>query len=226
MNTKQVYLILFAFLCFISTSWGQSREKELQLRIGAGGGAYGTRSEFTVSSGGISLSGTDTSGAATAHLNIDLRYDFTQRFTAGLDIKSGSYLYDASEDNTGKSNVYAVVGLKGEFNIVSREKFRWYLGAGVHRSVLEIVEKETTLGVTTTEKLRYTGSGVSLNTGLIKYFGDSPFGIHFSMGYDGHRFELQEYSINDSSQNLTNVTGELWARGVDISAGILFRIRP
>ncbi len=220
---KILLLIITAFLCSVVYS---QREKEIQVRASYGLAGYATLSESTLTFGGLELNDRDTSGAATQHLNLDLRYDFTNRITAGIDMKFGSYIYDPEEDNTGKSNSFVVIGLSGEFNLLSREKSRLFLGLGFHRSALEIRERETNLGVVSEAIATYRGRGIKLNLGYSKFFGNSPLGFNVSLGYDTHIFDLEEYSLQNSSVNLSNYEATLEARGVDFSLGLVFRIRP
>ena len=197
------------------------RAKEIQLRVGMGFGVYKTHSEFTWNN--TTLVDRDTSGAVTRHLNLDLRYDVTRRINAGLDMKFGSYLYDPDEDNEGKSNVYSVLGLTGEFAIVNKPNFRWYTGLNFHLSILETSEKDAQNDEQT---LRYSGGGVKLNTGALFYFGDRNFGLNFNLGYDGHNFSLREYAINSQAVNIDDLNGKLFAGGVDLNLGLIIRFRP
>ena len=199
------------------------RQKEIQARIGFGVAGYATEYQLTYDLLGTNIIDRDTSGAVTRHLNIDLRYEFHTRFNAGLDMKFGSYLYDPEEDNEGKSNSYVVIGLGAEFNIVNKPKFRWYFGLGLNRGALSIREESTTSNYK--EEAIYSGGGFKLNSGILVYLGNSPFGLNFNLGYDKHTFNLDTYTQNGSSQDLSNIDGELIARGVDMTFGLVFRIR-
>lgn len=197
------------------------RAKEIQLRVGMGFGVYKTHSEFTWDN--TTLVDRDTSGAVTRHLNLDLRYDVTRRINVGLDMKFGSYLYDPDEDNEGKSNVYSVLGLTGEFAIVNKPNFRWYAGLNFHTSILETSETDAQNDKAT---LRYSGGGLKLNTGTLFYFGDSNFGLNFNLGFDNHKFSLREYTINSQEVDIAELNGALTAAGVDLSLGLIIRFRP
>lgn len=225
MKTRIVISILFAVIAFQGMAQSD-RSREFQARIGYGMGAYGTKSELTIRDQNTTFSSSDTSGAVTQHLNFDLRYELSERFALGVDMKFGAYLYDPEDDNTGKSNVYRVTGLKGEFNISKRPNFRWFVGAGLHASRLVISEETTALGITNKEEFDYRGIGLSANSGIIKYFGDGPIGMFFTMGYDGHSFILDEYTINGQAVDFDEIDVTLDARGIDLSLGLIVRIRP
>lgn len=217
-------LIAVLFLLSSFTVAAQ-REKEFQVRAGFGGAAYAAFSELRYTAGGLSVASGDTSGAAASHFNLDLRYEVLPRLALGLDFKIGSYLYDAEEDNTGKSNGYVVTGINADLAVVNRDRFRWYLGLGFNYTTLRITEQENILGVRFTNESTYRGGGLKLNTGLIKYFGDGPLGIHFNIGSDNHLLNLDEFTQNGQNINLSGVTGELKLRGVDFSLGLILRIR-
>lgn len=199
------------------------RQKEIQARIGFGVAGYATEYQLTYDLLGTNIIDRDTSGAVTRHLNIDLRYEFHSRFNAGLDMKFGSYLYDPDEDNEGKSNSYSVIGIGAEFNIVSKPKFRWYLGMGFNRGLLTIRQEQPSINFE--EEATYSGGGFKMNSGILVFLSDSPFGFNFNLGYDKHTFNLDTYTQNGSSQDLSNIDGELIARGVDMTFGLVFRIR-
>ncbi len=219
-------ITLLTLLVLFSTFVFSQREKEFQIRGSYGLAGYATLSELSYSVAGFEVSDSDTSGAATQHFNLDLRYDFTNRITAGIDMKFGAYIYDPEEDNAGKSNSFVVVGVSGEFNLLSREKSRLFLGLGLHRSALELREKTTSFGVVSESVATYRGGGIRLNLGYSKFFGDGPIGFNVGLGYDTHNFDLEEFTINNSVFDLTNHDGTLEARGMDFSFGLVFRIRP
>jgi hypothetical protein len=219
-------ITLLILLAFLSVTASSQREKEFQIRGSYGLAGYSTFSELSYSVAGFEVSDSDSSGAATQHFNLDLRYDFTNRITAGIDMKFGAYIYDPEEDNTGKSNSFVVLGISGEFNLLSREKSRLFLGLGLHRSALELREKTTSFGLVSESVAIYRGGGIKLNLGYSKFFGNSPLGFNVSLGYDSHNFDLEEYTINNSVFDLTNYDGSLEVRGVDFSMGLVFRIRP
>ncbi|MFY7706902.1 MAG: hypothetical protein ACOVQ5_02405 [Flavobacteriales bacterium] len=218
-------IALLVITLFISTCAFSQREKEFQVRASYGLAGYATLSETKFTAFGFEVSDSDTSGAATQHFNLDLRYDFTNRITAGIDLKLGSYIYDPEEDNRGKSNSFVVVGISGEFNLMSREKSRLFLGLGLHRSDLELRERDTNAGIVSEAVATYRGRGIKLNLGYSKFFGNSPIGFNVSLGYDSHNFDLEDYII-DNNPFFANYEGTLQVRGLDFSMGLVFRIRP
>ncbi|MEZ4799833.1 MAG: outer membrane beta-barrel protein [Flavobacteriales bacterium] len=213
-------ILMISALMFSSAVFSQTdRSNELQLRFTTGLAAYKSMAELSYNDGNTRISETDTSGAVTQHFQLGARYDLTKRFTVGLDYKFGAYLYDTTETNRTRSNKFGVFGIAGEFNISSRPNFRWYVGLGFHASRLQISESETNGNMTTQIDVDFRGSGMSLNTGIIKYFGDRRLGFIFNAGYDGHSFEADPSFFG----NIENLKYTLDVRGVDLQLGLLFR---
>lgn len=217
---RNLILLLSAFMLTFNLFGQTDREKEFQIRFTTGLAVYKSMAELSYNDGNTRLSETDTSGAVTQHFQLGGRYDLTRKFTVGLDYKFGAYLYDTTETNRTRSNKFGVFGIAAEFNISSRPNFRWYVGLGLHASRLQISESETSGGVTTKIDVDFRGSGMSLNTGIIKYFGDRRLGFIFNAGYDGHSFEAEPGFLG----NINNLKYTLDVRGVDIQLGLLFRL--
>jgi hypothetical protein len=108
---------------------------------------------------------------------------------------------------------------------MSREKSRLFLGLGLHRSDLELRERDTNAGIVSEAVATYRGRGIKLNLGYSKFFGNSPIGFNVSLGYDSHNFDLEDYII-DNNPFFANYEGTLQVRGLDFSMGLVFRIRP
>lgn len=219
MNHIKTSLLLFAFLILSFKSFSQ--KGEFQLRGGVGLAVYGTKSEFIFDFFGFKVNQTEEDGAATVHVPLEFRYGITNRFTAGLDIKIGSYLYDP-DSAEGKSNRFFVIGPHAEFNMIAKENFRWYIGAGFNMAALELQEdKDET--VSTRYISKYAGAGLRLNTGILWFFAD-PIGLHFNMAFDSHAFKLKNHSVNGNEVDLDNIEGKLTVKGADIVLGLVLRL--
>lgn len=202
------------------SSRGFSQKGEFQIRGGAGLAFYGTKSEFIFDFFGVKIYQTEEDGAATVHVPLEFRYGITDRFNAGLDVKFGSYLYDP-DSAEGKSNRFFVIGPHAEFNIIAKENFRWYLGAGFNMAALELQEDRDEV-ISTRYISKYAGAGVRINTGILWFFAD-PIGLHFNMAFDSHAFKLKNYSVNGNEVDLDNVEGKLTVKGADMVLGLVFR---
>ncbi len=212
---KQFIVIIFTVLIH-QISFAQ-RPKEVQIRAGLGFGIYGTKSEW--GSEGHKIK--DSGGALTLYLPLDIRYEFTRRFNAGLDMKVGSYMYDPDSAD-GKSNAYVVIGLGGEYNFKTEEDFRWYGGAGINFANLVLEEKNQVNSTLDKEEWSYTGFGFRFNTGVLIYIvGD--LGLNFNLGFDSHALKLKKYKQNGNKIDLDNFDATLKLNGVDGTVGLVYR---
>lgn len=216
--------MLLAMIACSSLNAQNDRDKEFQIRGGFGFAVYGTATEIKYDLGGAEVSWKDTSGAVTRFIPLELRYEFHPRFNAGLDMKFGSYLYDPEEDNTGKSNRFATIGIALEANLVNKPNFRWYAGIGFNTTGLEISERRGTGSLSYTETSTWRGGGFKMNSGVLIFFGDSRFGLNTNLGYDGHNLKLQEIKRDDSNLNIDGLSGNLRLAGVDWSLGLVVRL--
>jgi hypothetical protein len=194
-------------------------EREFQIRAGLGWAVYGTESEFTFKTPAGDFTSTETDGAATVHLPLELRYAFNEHVNAGLDFKFGSYLYDP-DSSDGKSNRFVVAGIAGEYAFIAREKIRWYGGIGFNGSSLVLEETDELTDTKTV--LTYSGGGFRLNTGLMVFL-IGGFGLNFNLGYDAHNFKLRNYEVNGSEIDLDNIEATLRVAGVDGTIGAFLR---
>jgi hypothetical protein len=218
--------LLFVLMLLSSGVAFAQRTKEIQIRVGAGFGAYGVVGEWTEKYTGFNTTWRDTSGAVTRDLPIELRYELHPRVNVGLDMKFGSYLYDQTQDNTGKSNRLGVFGLAAEFTIVNRENFRWFTGIGFTGAKLAMYEKHTSTSGGEEFSMKWGGGGFRWNTGIIKYFGDSPIGFFYNIGYDSHNFDLKELTSTNTLPSDFAFSGKLLVKGVDTHIGLVARLRP
>ncbi|MFI5220218.1 MAG: outer membrane beta-barrel protein [Bacteroidia bacterium] len=214
------------FLCFISTlivaaAYAQ-RKKEFQIRGGFGFAVYGTTTEFAYTPSDPDLVLKDEDGAATVHLPLELRYEISQRFNLGLDLKWGSYLYDP-DSSEGKANRFYVIGFGAEYTLVNNDNFRWYLGAGFNAAGLELEEDYTFLGLPVHQVATYSGGGFRLNSGVLWFFA-GPFGLNFNMGFDSHNFKLKDLEQNGQASDLSDIEGSLTVKGADFTLGLVVRL--
>jgi len=221
---KKLITIAYLFVAFVG--FGQ-RDNEFQIRAGVGLAGYATENTFTYTWGTFSYSETKNDGAATFHYPIELRYELVERLNVGLDMKFGSYIYDPEEDNTGKSNRFTTVGIAAEFTALNRQNSRIYFGLGINSTGLNLKEVIVSANDQITSEGKWRGGGIKINTGFIKYFGDSPIGINLNLGYDMHNFNLKELSVRsqNSSISFDNYSGTLKVSGFDMAAGLVFRLR-
>ncbi len=184
-------ILLFTSACAIA----QDREKEFQLRIGYGLAFYATDLEYSYNDGTFEFTLQDEDSAATSHVPIELRYELHPRFNLGIDMRFGKYLYDKNEDNTGQSNSFSSFGLGLEGVIVSRPKFRWYLGLTLSTTNLEISQTSGT----NKETFQWGGGGTRFYTGISWFIADGPVALNFNMGRDARNFDLKDFTSDGAS---------------------------
>lgn len=214
--------ILFLILLFVTAGANAQRKKEFQIRGGFGFAAYATTTEFTYSLFGFNLTSKNDDGAATVHMPLEFRYEFSQRFNAGLDMKWGSYLYNP-DSAQGKSNKFFVIGIGLEYNFITKDNFRWYGGMGFNSASLELEENFTLLGTPVKRIMQYSGGGFRMNSGVLWFFGTT-LGLNANLGYDSHNFKLDSVEDNGQAWNLSNVNGTLNVRGMDLTIGLVLRL--
>jgi hypothetical protein len=222
MITRLLFILTLSCLSF--QGWTQ-RDKEFQIRLGAGAGAYSTNTEwhYSIDFMGYPVKGhySDNGSASTVHFPLELRYEISERFNVGLDTRFGTYLYEDNENNT-QSNAFRFIGLGVEFTLMNREHSRLYVGAGVGSTYLEMREKITPERNSDDVKIKWRGPGYKMNLGFMKFFGTGPIGINFNIGVVGHVFDLKEVEL--PALSLNGLDGTLKAGGVDLNLGIVFRI--
>lgn len=221
---KNWILLLLSFSIY-SSIIAQDRPREFQIRAGWGIAGYNTESKLQYDDGTTTIVDKDTSGAVTTHFPIEIRFELTKRFNLGLDMRFGNYLYDDDQDNSGKSNSFSSFGLGLEGVIVSRPKFRFYGGATLSTTKLNINERNTSSNSDNSLETIWRGGGMRLYTGFTWFIADGPLGFNMNLGYDSRNFNLKELYINDSKEDLSNLSGDLLVRGADMHLGLVFRMR-
>lgn len=215
---KLIFCSIFVILSSYSLA---QRTNEFQIRAGLGLAIYEANSmlQYVYSSNQYEFK--DKDGAATFHFPVELRYEVSDRFNAGIDMKFGSYLYSDTTDNSGKSNRFSIIGIGAEVNLITAEKGRVYIGAGFNSGTLAIREFAGGLG----EETKWRGPGYRFNIGGIAFIYNGPIGVNFNIGYDKHTFDLKEYQLNGGLQDISSLIGTLAVSGVDINLGLVWRIK-
>ena len=204
-------------ILFVGSAEAQ-RDKEFQIRGGFGWSIYKT--ESTLDTGFTKTENED--GALSVQLPLEFRYELSERWNLGLDMKFGSYVYEP-DSAEGKSNRFFVFGIAGEYTIVNKDNFRWYTGFGIHTASLVLEETSEDAIIESKKEWTYRGGGIRLNTGVLIYLGDV-VGLNFNLGLDTHNFTLEEYERDGTKQDLSNVDAKLKLSGLDGTIGLVLRI--
>jgi len=217
--------LLLVFCLLIGLSAFAQRDKEIQIRAGVGAAGYLGDSQITIFDGNNTYVFPSDSGGVTTFFPVELRYELHPRFNFGLDMKFGKYLYDPDDDNSGKSNHYRTFGLSLEGVIVNRNNFRFHLGANAHTTRLVFNDVDNDSNDHTAVQSIWRGGGLKFYTGVLVYFGNSPLGFIYNMGYDSHNLKLKDVTINNSSNTPFSFSGSILFKGIDANIGLVFRIR-
>lgn len=218
-------LCTFGFFLFFSGLCAQSRPLEVQLRSGWGWGIYQSRYRAEYRFSNSTSTDEDYGGAVCVNTPVVTRWEFSDRWSGGADLKFGRFLYGADSSNsTVRANNFTIFGAALEYAIVSRQRFRWFISGGPQFSSLYMKEEYAENTSFQRVSLFMRGGGFRLNSGIIAYFGDWPLGFLFQLGYDAHWFNLRSFSVNYSSVSLQNLTASLRTLGVDGTLGLVFRV--
>ena len=215
---KRILVLSGILLLIMVTQVKAQRDKEIQIRGGFGWSIYKT--DFQWKSGGTEYE--DEDGALSIQLPLEFRYELTERWNLGLDMKFGSYVYEP-DSAEGKSNRFFVFGIAGEYTIVNKDNFRWYTGFGIHTASLVLEETSEDAVIEKKEEWTYRGGGIRLNTGVLIYLGDV-VGLNFNLGLDTHNFTLEEYEKDGAKQDLSKIDAKLKLSGLDGTIGLVLRI--
>jgi len=218
--------IISILLLILPLTVFSQRSNEIQIRAGGGIGIYKTESKLSYSFGGVSVSADTTDGAATAHVPIELRYEVSSRFNLGIDMKFGKYLQDEADKNAGNSNKFTIIGLGFEGTLLSNEDSRVFIGAGFNSGSLEMRDESTSGTTTYTEVAKWKGGGFRVNVGTLFFIANGPIGFNLNLGYDQHTFKLDSFTRDGDTQDISNIEGTLKVGGVELNAGLVFRIMP
>ncbi len=218
-------LTICLFLAFLHHANAQSRDKEIQIRVGYGLSAYALDVDYSYKNGGFSYTSVSKDSAVTSQVPIELRYELHPRFNFGIDMRFGKYLYDPNENNTGKSNKFSSVGIGLEGVIVNKTNFRWYAGMVLSTNKFHIEENQTDSNGSYNQTMDWKGGGVTIYSGVMWYIGDGPLALNFNLARDGRSFDLKEVWQNGSSQDLSNITGKLNVTGVSFCIGAALRLK-
>ena len=208
-------------ICFLSSLVGisQSHNKgTLSFNLGYDVGLHGTVSEYSYN--GI-LIDQDTSAAGTKMVRFDVQYNMLKFLSLGLNYRGGSYIEDPdnAEANGNKVNMTSI-GLR--LYPVNKDKFTMYFGLNFGGSNLEI-NRIYTFFVSTKHRYIWRSPHFSADMGFNWYFAKN-IGLNFALGYSGQNFNLEEYYIEGTRQDLTNQEHTFLTKGIHVNLGLAFHV--
>lgn len=197
----------------------QSHSKNtLSFNLDFDAGIHGTVSEYYYNN---VLIDQDTSAAGTKMFRFDAQYNILKFLSAGFTFRKGSYVEDP--DNVGANgNKIGIVSLGLRLYPINKDKFAMYLGLNFGSSHLQI-NRVNTIIVSINQRYEWQSPHFSAEFGFNWYFAKN-IGMNFNLGYAGHNFNLKEYYINSTQQNLTNQKHTFITKGAHVGIGLAFRL--
>ena len=165
----------------------------LHLSIGGSVGAHTTELESKFTILGVTVTDTETDGAATTSIPFQVGYAIGNRFTLGLLVEPGRYVPD-SADTEFQTNSFINVALEPRFYLVNGNRFAWHASLQLGGAGLRIQDDTPNEVV----DARYSGSAFGLGSGIAFGLGDH-VGIGFDLRYLSTNLELRAMEYNDSS---------------------------
>jgi hypothetical protein len=214
---KQIVVLSLSVLISLPLM-SQHEKGNFQIRAGLGLGAYATESTTSLKIGNNTIQNSDNSGAVTAIVPIDFLYGVSNRFSLGLSFGFGNYLQDTTTVDT-QSNRIRFFGLTGEYYFVNRSAFNMSLFLSAHATSLVIYDKVLQGDF----EYSYSGGGTSLGLGA-NIFLFPAVAVNLRLAYDARNLNLNEWKINNNSQDLSNLGVNLNNQGVQFTLGLTIKI--
>jgi hypothetical protein len=166
---------------------------------------------------GVSF-GTDSSAAGTTLVRLNPQFHILNWLSAGIDFRWGGYIEDP-DNAEAAGNKIRTTSLFVRLIPVNKDKFAWYIGAGLGMNALHIRRR---FGIIPTlHEYRFSGGGSFIDTG-INFMATKNLGFNFNLGYMGSNMKLRNYIINGSDQNISNWNNYMNTKGVTIGLGLTF----
>lgn len=212
-------LFLFTFLLITNALvFGQSHQSgtfsmQLDYSLGAHLSVY--ESKYNGNTMDI-----DSSGVATSMVFLNGQFSVLDFLSVGAYFGLGSYIEDP-ENDAARGNKIRSFGVDFRAYAVNNDQFNWYFGTKLGYSALEI-NRSAFNGFLKTQanfgSVQFAGF-----TGFNYYFGDF-LGFNFELAYMKHNFLMNEYSVNGTSQNLSNFENRLDVKGIVFNLGLSFKV--
>ena len=220
--------LLFGLFAILSTtSMAQFNEKgTIHLAIGTALGAHGTEYTWTQRiiffGTPITLSDTETDGAATVTVPVEMDFGVTNRFSMGFYLEPGMYL----DSNNTESNTLFLGGLQPRFYLINGDRFALLAGAQIGLAGLKIDRSESTtvggVNVLNESSASYAGGGFGLGAGAVFQFSEL-IGLQLHLRYMATNMKLRDYTINGNDVDDDDFEATLRTRGIGMQLSLGFR---
>lgn len=215
MRTLRTTILCTGVLFLFTSASAQFNDKgTVHLAVGVAGGAHGTEYKTTIHIFGGNYSDTETDGAATITVPIELDFGISKKFSLGLYLEPGSYL----DSSATESNTMALVGLQPRFYFINGDRFAWMGSLQLGAAGLKIERDEAF----TESSATYAGGNFGLGTGVVFQFTDL-IGLQLHMRYMTTNMKLRDYTLNGNDVDLDDYEAVLRTRGVAFQMSLGFR---
>lgn len=215
MRTLRTTILSTGVLFLLTSASAQFNDKgTVHLALGVAGGAHGTEYKTTIHIFGGNYSDTETDGAATITVPIELDFGISKKFSLGLFLEPGSYL----DSSATESNSMALVGLQPRFYFINGDRFAWMGSLQLGAAGLKIERDEAF----TESSATYAGGNFGLGTGVVFQFTDL-IGLQLHMRYMTTNMKLRDYTLNGNDVDLDDYEAVLRTRGVAFQMSLGFR---
>lgn len=203
----------------------QKGNKNIDLGIGFGG--YGTTSTFSTTFNGVTVSSSESDGAASTIIPIGFEYGVGEKIGVGADLFFNNYFINDSDKVVLEKVSSFDVGGKFNYHLLNAEKNDLYLSLGLGFSNMKWSYQAATANFIESA----SGSGTYFSLGIADriYFSDH-IGISFNLGYRGYNYSnieanlssqaetaLAAFGVTDYSQSWTfKMTGVHFGMGLAI----------
>jgi len=223
-----VFAITIALLMINNFANAQAFQKgNINIDLGIGFGAYGTKSTFTTTSNGVSISDSETDGAASTLVPVQIEYGVTDRIGVGFLFQYNNYFINDS-DKVSLDKVSCVdFGLNFNFHLLNSDRNDLFVTAGLGMSSISV--DYTSLASLFVES--YGGTGVYYGLGITdRFFILDNVGLLFNISYRGYSYSALEAEFTPDAKTIianssSTFTQELdWSfSGVNIGTGIALK---
>ncbi len=215
--------VLLGILClsFALTSSAQVGEKgKIYVDLNGGLGIYRTLATSTITSGGSSISSEVKDTAAATYVAIGAEYGIVDWLSAGLNLRSGSYLYEDNDQKQYKSNKVNTLEATSHLYFLNRDKFTFFGSIALGYTFF----KNSYDNNIYSSDEKYNGLHTGLGLGFKWLFIKERVGLFFNYEYNTFNFDLKERMINGNQQDLSNLEYNLNVRGSELRLGLSVKI--
>jgi len=187
---KRIAQLLLVTLITSSTVFGQAFEKgNINIDLGLGFGAYGTRVTYKDANSGLEFSATD--GAASTVIPLSFEYGISNKVGLGLQIGMSNYFIDKEDSNDVTESVKSVdFALKVNFHLLNADRNDLFIGMAIGGSSVNWAFENSSE--------TYSGSGSYFSLSLTDriFFSDN-VGMLVNLGYTGYNYTNMKSSTDN-----------------------------